>query len=507
MTRRSLGGLVLAAWLAAIGWLAWRQLTGEGDGLEGVSRRLVPGASFYAVTVAGTPIGLASLTLDTTTIGYRVVDVLSLDLPGLPGGAARQVLRAEHELSRTFRLGTSDLSLSDAGLGIQVSASITRDSLLGIRIGRAGQRPELVQLFPLDEFTVPSAVPMRIASARDLVLERSRSFLVLDLLGERVEGNTSRVAAESTFVVADSAVRQVDGTWDPVITDTVAAWRVDRLGGAAGSGWIDPEGRPLRLTFPLGVTLERGPFELVSQEYQRKRRDGLLPALPQLAGSTVLRQPSLGPASGTVTVVVSRLDGPAPPGAAALFAGGRQRVAGDTVRIGGEPAAGASPPMRYRNTQGSLATGGPLVARALRLALERHGSAGDTLAALTTWVARDLLHDPSDDAPLSPAAVLSAGRAGPEGKARLLVTLARAAGLPARVVSGVVVSDPSLPAHTWVEIWRDGWRAVDPSSGSLPASADLLRVAEGPARPAALVPVVGALRLTMISRSPREGRQ
>jgi transglutaminase-like putative cysteine protease len=82
--------------------------------------------------------------------------------------------------------------------------------------------------------------------------------------------------------------------------------------------------------------------------------------------------------------------------------------------------------------------------------------------------------------------------------------LYQVAGIPARVVSGLDLSQPDLPAHTWVEVWRDGWAAVDPAAGSAPASPWLLRVAEGAARPAELVVLVGAVRASVLTTATRE---
>jgi transglutaminase-like putative cysteine protease len=58
--------------------------------------------------------------------------------------------------------------------------------------------------------------------------------------------------------------------------------------------------------------------------------------------------------------------------------------------------------------------------------------------------------------------------------AHVTVALLRAAGLPARYVSGYLHADPSAePGHTavgeshaWVEYWAGGWHACDPTSGA-----------------------------------------
>jgi transglutaminase-like putative cysteine protease len=58
--------------------------------------------------------------------------------------------------------------------------------------------------------------------------------------------------------------------------------------------------------------------------------------------------------------------------------------------------------------------------------------------------------------------------------AHVTVALLRAAGLPARYVSGYLHADPSAEpgqtavgeSHAWVEYWAGSWRPLDPTSGA-----------------------------------------
>lgn len=57
-----------------------------------------------------------------------------------------------------------------------------------------------------------------------------------------------------------------------------------------------------------------------------------------------------------------------------------------------------------------------------------------------------------------------------------LITLLRAAGLPARQLSGIVLASdtpPSFAYHAWVEVWIDGrgWVSMDPTWGAFPVDA------------------------------------
>lgn len=62
---------------------------------------------------------------------------------------------------------------------------------------------------------------------------------------------------------------------------------------------------------------------------------------------------------------------------------------------------------------------------------------------------------------------LESGVGNPESKALMLVALARAAGLPARPVGGLLYRDGTFVPHHWAEIWlgpNEGWSAFDPTT-------------------------------------------
>ncbi len=70
--------------------------------------------------------------------------------------------------------------------------------------------------------------------------------------------------------------------------------------------------------------------------------------------------------------------------------------------------------------------------------------------------------------------ILRGGKAGPDDAARLYVALARAAGLPARRVSGFLYAEqegqPVLLFSAWAEVFVGEWIEVDPFLRELPAS-------------------------------------
>jgi transglutaminase-like putative cysteine protease len=101
--------------------------------------------------------------------------------------------------------------------------------------------------------------------------------------------------------------------------------------------------------------------------------------------------------------------------------------------------------------------------------------------------------------------VLRERRAECQGHAYLFAALARALGMPTRVVNGVVYSAEhgGFLYHTWNEVWLGGagWRPVDATFGQPLADAThvALAVGETPAEIAPLAAMVGRARVAAIA--------
>jgi transglutaminase-like putative cysteine protease len=93
--------------------------------------------------------------------------------------------------------------------------------------------------------------------------------------------------------------------------------------------------------------------------------------------------------------------------------------------------------------------------------------------------------------------VLAAGRGDCTEHSLLFVALARAAGIPARTVHGLVAADlgdtPALYWHQWAQVWVGEWLDVDPTFGQPVADATHLALGrEGSTR---AISVMGRLRV------------
>ncbi len=149
-----------------------------------------------------------------------------------------------------------------------------------------------------------------------------------------------------------------------------------------------------------------------------------------------------------------------------------------TARIDAAPAAGAylkSTPHIEAKDQ-----------RITQTAEEQAGGIGpvrDQARALLDFVSR--LAENSSPEQQSAWMCLERGAGNSLGKARLLTALCRSRGVPARVISGLVLAQEGAASlHHWTEAWLDDrWTPMDPTRGhfdSFPDNYLVLRVGDGP---------------------------
>jgi transglutaminase-like putative cysteine protease len=90
----------------------------------------------------------------------------------------------------------------------------------------------------------------------------------------------------------------------------------------------------------------------------------------------------------------------------------------------------------------------------------------------------------------------------------LYVGLARAAGLPAREVAGLIYVGGDKPAfyfHQWAKAWVGRWVDVDPTFNQPLADATHVKLGEGDLfEQAKLIPTIGQLRAEVLDETERE---
>jgi transglutaminase-like putative cysteine protease len=120
------------------------------------------------------------------------------------------------------------------------------------------------------------------------------------------------------------------------------------------------------------------------------------------------------------------------------------------------------------------------------------------VSVLNDWVYGHLRKVPTVSLP-NAVQVLDMGEGDCNEHAVLFAALARAVGLPARVVAGAVYLDGAFFYHAWCEVWLTRWVSVDPTFHQFPADATHIKfVTGGPDEQLAMMEVVGRLGIEVL---------
>ncbi len=513
MTRRGWAVAIFAAWAASLAWLVKREFfRTTGERLAEAALAVPPGTDFYRVDLGGQQVGFASSTVDTFGTTLRVTDLLVLDLP-VKGRWHHSRIRSIAVVNRALRLETLEADFEGDGGRFGAHAVVSGDSVLTLTLA-SGSDSQTARTRLAQPVVVPSLLPVRLAFGGALKPGRTFALRVFDPLelGERDVQVT--IAAESTLVVPDSAV--FDSTamaWTAAHFDTVRAFKISqRMQGLTTSAWIDAQGRTVRATGPVGLTMERAAYEIAYQNFRhrdttRLLRQGATPGPGAIVSATAIAAGASLAATGRDELRV-RLGGIDPSGLE--LTGGRQRSTGDTLIVRREATAALTPAYALPARDPALApwlAPGPLVQSAApsiraqaREIVDGERDPAVAAARLTHWVATHVRKQIGAGVP-SAGRVLARARGDCNELTVLYVALARAAGLPARPVAGLVELGGRFYYHAWPEVYLGDWVAVDPTLGQFPADAGHLRFLVGGgglAWQVELVRYVGRLRLEVL---------
>lgn len=510
-----LGVTVLVAWAAGLGVLAWREyLDPERDRLGEAGLRVEPSNLYYTVAQGAGIIGYASSTVDTTVQQISVAELVRVDLP-MGGAAQRAEAQSRVVMARTsgaLGLQSFRLVVAAASGRIETSGAWEGDSVFRFVVRPDGAAADTLRVPALRPVYFPTTAPIAVMLAEVPRVGREQQLRIIDPVGLGIRETTVRIAAETLFVVNDSAVfDQSARTWREARPDTVRAWRLESRGEPVmPQGWVDAQGR-LIAGQQLGMLrLERRPFEVAVANWRAARTAGQLAIVPSadLLETTAIAAGRLVTANPTELVV--RLSGVALRGF--QLTGPRQELRGDTLVVRREQPAALVADYRSasetRTRFWSETRPEPLIESAdpaIAALAQRVGGIGrpeEKAERLLRWVHDSLRKRVTFGIP-SARQVLRSRSGDCNEHTQLYVALARARGIPARIAAGFVHIDGRFYYHAWPEIWLNGWVAVDPTLGQFPAGAGHLRfVTGGLDRQADLLALIGRLRIDVLRQTP-----
>jgi hypothetical protein len=331
----------------------------------------------------------------------------------------------------------------------------------------------------------PSSVLAMLPVARGLAVGDTTSYAVFN-------GETQTIAEAAQEVQAYESSELFAGLAFRVLT---------RLHGLETITWLAPDGRPLFERGLNGVMISALEDEASARRYLL---EATLSRQDALVDFSLLRA---GPIEAPRRV--SRLEialEDVPPGFAVPDGGGQRcsRSGGRLECLVDRTAALAQEdPARYlRATLAAPSNLGEIRGLASKIN-QGEKDREKTISLLLAWIDGNIAKEAIDA--FSAVDVLRERRAECQGHSYLLAALARALGIPARIVNGIVYSEPhgGFLYHTWNELWIEGrgWRPVDATFGQAHADATHLKLVEGEA-PAELLPLatlVGRIRVASVS--------
>jgi transglutaminase-like putative cysteine protease len=455
--------------------------------------------------------------VDTLPDELRVQDQLTVDLPVLDT-VQRAEMSTEVHLTRGLVLRRFEATVNSPAGSFSARGEVRGDSLLDIAITTGAEAPRHSRVRLSHPIVLTSLLPLELAVGGRLRVGSTYAVETFEPLTLQERTVEVRVLAESTLVVPDSA--RLDSTshqWVPARFDTLRAWKVaQQYGGVDFESWIDARGRTVSEVSPLGWRTERTAFEIAVQNFlHRPAGAAAAGSADVIAATAVASDVALEPDTLAALRVVLRdvdvggLD----------LAGGRQRLAGDTLIVRRETgwALSAPPssrlpglltrlPVRDTAFAAELASeplvqaDDPRIQAQARQIVGRERRSGPVAELLTRWVFDNLRKKITISVP-SAVQVLDDRSGDCNEHTVLYVALARSLGLPARTAAGLVYLRGHFYYHAWPEVWLGAWVAVDPTFGQFPADASHLRFTIGGlARQVELLRVIGRVHLSVVGR-------
>jgi hypothetical protein len=503
VSRRATAALgILGAWAAGFGVLLARELNpSPAARLADVALRVTPITTYYLVERDGQHVGFASIAIDTVPHALQVTEYLVTE----PVPSSRFTEQLTVRLSRGLSLRDYELVSSRGSDTTRILGQIVDSTLI---VTSAGVRTNSVAVSP-------PVFPGAIRPAVAVLLDRPRvgttsSLGTIDPVSGRTASTALRVNAESLFVVVDSAVADSSGRWFAVHRDTVRAWRLVSDETPALDAWVDAQGLIVESVMKDGLKLRRTAFELAFENWRHANPDRAVSARGdgRVVSGTWLASGTTRP-SGTLDSLRVRFGASIPRDFASRY--GRYYRPGGQVTYGRMAASRLTSRYTLPTTDAwqsvfrkelspgpSIESDDPSISRrSLRLA----GTERDPAVVarrIVGWV-HDSLRAVAGESPTGAAGAL-ARRSGDAREFALLTTaLARAAGIPAHPVSGLLQHEGRFYLHSWTEVYLGRWVPADAMLGQFPADASHLSFVSGAADPGPdLARILSRLPVTVV---------
>jgi len=486
-----LSWFVLLAWVVTIGMLVNRTYIQAAPGTLATDlARYGPTAVWKGVYYRGEKIGFTVSQTTRLDDGFELQEDGTLQMV-LLGQDSAAIIRTRATVDPQFALRSFEFSLDPGTGAIEVRGSIEAEPAGGglprLTISTTSAGATRTETRELEQVPVLAMnLPRQLANGR-LSPGSRHTWIVLDPA-------TAQTAPMAVTIGARAIVR-AGGTLVP-------AYRVEmEYQGLRTTSWITDTGDVVREESPLGLMTVQEPADRArGMAMDASVRSDLLQAsavVPTMSGR--IDEPR------DVRRLRLRLAGADVPRSALHGVG--QSVQGDVIELHDPRVVGdtSSDPVTPADlaAEALIESDAPEIRREAEYAVRGATDETTKAARLTRYVNALIEKKPTISLP-SALEVLRTKVGDCNEHTALYVAMARSIGLPARVAVGLVFMRDAFYYHAWAEVYvheaRGGvWLPADPTLDQFPADRTHLRLARGGlAKQAAILPLVGRLRMTVL---------
>lgn len=486
IVKRSAGVAIVLFWCFMNVLLVKRQLAAPPPPvlLTAVAAITEPMEEWWGIYYRGEKIGYAGQKITPDTEGYRVQSSSILRL-NLLGTSQSVKVSLDMAAAQDWSLRNFDFDLRSSDVNFKARGKVSPGKL-HIEVESAGQRSD--KELPLLQPPYLLAALKPYVASQNFLPGKEHLFSTFD---------PSTLSRQVTVVTVEGRENLTIGN------KTEPALRIrQRFKGLSVLSWVDGRGRTLKEETPTGLSMIRQ-----SEEEAKLLGEGrTLPV--DLIAQTAVPVKTLIPNPTEKSLLKLKLSG----FDLANFPldGGRQRLQGDVLEIRREDLSRLRPqriPIRepslasYLQATPFLQSDHPQIRALARNVL---GAEDDGLKAarrIQNWISGAIAKVPTVSVP-SALEVLQTRKGDCNEHTVLFNAMARAVGIPAKTVVGVVYLRGAFYYHAWSEIWLGQWLSVDSVLDQFPADVTHIKFLEGEIdRQVDILELIGRLKIEVLEAS------
>jgi hypothetical protein len=487
LAKRSIGVAIVLFWCVMNVLLIKRQLWAPAQPITLASVETITETieEWWGVFYRGEKIGYATQTISPKSDGYRIQDhsILRLKLLGTTQPAETRLML---DVDREWTLQQFDFELRSNGISFKARGQAFPGKL-ALEVDSAGHVSK--KNIPLNQQPYLLAALKPYVATQQLEPGKEHYFSTFD---------PSTLSQQVTTVVIEGREQiRIGERLEP-------AMRVrQRFKGIAVTSWLDGTGRTLKEESPAGLSLMR------QTELEAKDLSGSRAVAVDLIAQSSIKpdKPITNPdKAASVILKLSGIDLANFP----LVGSGRQKLSDDQLEITREEVNHLSSirlPVEDRLlnsfTQPTpfLQSDHPRIRTLAREIIGGEKDARQAALRLKDWVYREIAKEATVSIP-SALEVLQSKRGDCNEHTVLFNALARAVGIPAKTVVGVVHLRGAFYYHAWSEVWLGQWVSLDSVLNQFPADPTHIKFLEGEIdRQIDILQLIGNLKINVVEVS------